>query len=960
MHYEHDMALAYLERSPENVAPIPVVTSISYLAGVPWVEEYLWNRPYVTHVGYGLGLTEWEKPVGDALGGDHIGPTDKFGEPVEELPLPMRGRDMGTAQVVSTEHEEFRRDDCHRGRVEDGAKAAIVTSPMSKPDVSIGGGDSGGAVLIGPGPVVGDMTLPNHLPVAIEPRRYLAGVHSRNDFSLVSTGECSEDSDCMSGWACALGFGDSGECTLRCELDEDCVDLGGYCGGTRHCMRPVSISAPTYTAENGNWIEQALNDIDGDGTPNDEDNCPGVYNDQANTNEDAERDRQAEPLGDACDPTPIPKVRVVQTGSVTIDPPNGECSGVKQGRVLKNRIVPATLGSRNLINGTLRVQNNQVTEFRFCEPDPLAGRHCDVDNRQRTDGGFDEADNEHSKWRPVTLDELGATGASTMWDYPWSVFKMKPTLTWDYWNDLARWRKDGWVKREEGFKPRPPWILDTSWQQSSEINGVFGIRAGGARSATLLGTITNYKNGVHFTPDLGDGYKMGEGLGRYYFDLEPDPIRITGIQRCLRCVGDCRIIDINVTKLIDYHRQLITDPRHAIDIPDRASLIKGELGWSFVGNDGSVIHAPGLIDSTLDSYLTSDQWRYVPAVETFIAQGINYRQVQGVIIDQHATDIVDSVVAGSNGMSLLHHQPAAMQQLTQANSQLGGAYESDEFPTNMGDNARPAESINMALDSQRINSPSRPVAIGPAGQVLDGMAARTDFTAVFSRVLGALVVVGGRHLDGTLTNEIWMIAGDSAPVAEADNLARRADMESMASDRMVGINQAPTAMGVREAMPKKLFVPGYQPEEVIAATVATRDRMLWVLDDMTVDNVITTRLVRINPKSLQHEVVWQGSKSGEFDGHWLVIDRDGHVLLVSSSSAFNKHVTVKIQATPHMFGTAKPTLVRLGQGALLSAPTVDSDGYTFLTRSGQTEIAPLRVDELEHNAQQGMGLESCL
>jgi hypothetical protein len=183
--------------------------------------------------------------------------------------------------------------------------------------------------------------------------------------------------------------------------------------------------------------------------------------------------------------------------------------------------------------------------------------------------------------------------------------------------------------------------------------------------------------------------------------------------------------------------------------------------------------------------------------------------------------------------------------------------------------------------------------------------------------------VGGRFGDGALTNEIWLAEKGSAP--------------------------------------SLLEVPGYEPRHVMAATVSLADRMLWVLDEQQTPNGIGfTRLVRINYRSLEHEVVWEGRRFGYYDTNWLSVDRDGQVLLTSSSRAFDTHVTVKFDAIPYSMGKASPMLMHHGAGTLVGPPLVDVEDYVFHISDGQGQIRPTRVERFHNISGTAINLAGCL
>jgi hypothetical protein len=204
-----------------------------------------------------------------------------------------------------------------------------------------------------------------------------------------------------------------------------------------------------------------------------------------------------------------------------------------------------------------------------------------------------------------------------------------------------------------------------------------------------------------------------------------------------------------------------------------------------------------------------------------------------------------------------------------------------------------------------------------------GTVALDDYEAVFSRVLGAVFIVGGREQgSNNRTGEIWMIKEGSTPTL--------------------------------------LNVPGYLPRLVRAATVDLADQMLWILDrgnDPAWPGINSvSKLVRINLRTLEHEVIWVGPSNWYFDNYWLTVDRDGQVLLTSSSLSWDLYATMRIEADPYVLGTEVPTAEQYGYGRLVTAPMVDAEGYLFVAVDGQNGFQTLRVEELAPPSPNGISI----
>ncbi|MBI5537876.1 MAG: hypothetical protein HY898_34440 [Deltaproteobacteria bacterium] len=83
-----------------------------------------------------------------------------------------------------------------------------------------------------------------------------------------------------------------------------------------------------------------------------------------------------------------------------------------------------------------------------------------------------------------------------------------------------------------------------------------------------------------------------------------------------------------------------------------------------------------------------------------------------------------------------------------------------------------------------------------------------------------------------------------------------------------------------------------------------------------------------------------------FDRHWLLLDRDGSVLLVASSTKLRKHAIFRFTAVG-----SGVRLVRIAAGYLPSAPVVDLAGYGFIVRKNDNSPPTLiRMRELGHGA----------
>ena len=82
------------------------------------------------------------------------------------------------------------------------------------------------------------------------------------------------------------------------------------------------------------------------------------------------------------------------------------------------------------------------------------------------------------------------------------------------------------------------------------------------------------------------------------------------------------------------------------------------------------------------------------------------------------------------------------------------------------------------------------------------------------------------------------------------------------------------------------------------------------------------------------------------------------MLFVASSTVWDMHATVRIEANPYSMTSAVPTALQYGVGTLMNAPLVDADGYSYLVVDDQGEIQPVRVTELDPPSPNGIHLGS--
>ena len=171
-----------------------------------------------------------------------------------------------------------------------------------------------------------------------------------------------------------------------------------------------------------------------------------------------------------------------------------------------------------------------------------------------------------------------------------------------------------------------------------------------------------------------------------------------------------------------------------------------------------------------------------------------------------------------------------------------------------------------------------------------GIAARHGFAAVLHAKLQALYVIGGRlNAGGALTGSIVL---------------HRLDLGTTVT----------------------LAIPGYAPGDVLAATANTADGALWILDRVAGEGGTFTRLTRVDPIGRRFRIVWEGTESGTFDGHWLASGQSGDVLLFSSSHAQGRYTTVRVQTPPFVFEGESFRLIANTPGVLAGLPIARNSG----------------------------------
>ena len=130
----------------------------------------------------------------------------------------------------------------------------------------------------------------------------------------------------------------------------------------------------------------------------------------------------------------------------------------------------------------------------------------------------------------------------------------------------------------------------------------------------------------------------------------------------------------------------------------------------------------------------------------------------------------------------------------------------------------------------------------------------------------------------------------------------------------------------------------------VTATYSYRDNHLWILDEMNVGHHLALgRLSRVDAATGEAHIVGTWPRLELFDKHWLMLDRDGSVLLFASSTHTRAHWVFKLDPEQ---GTLEG--MRRAKGMLAVRPSVDMGGYSFLVQK-RASASPtvVRRSELE-------------
>ncbi|MCC6668361.1 MAG: hypothetical protein IT375_31745 [Polyangiaceae bacterium] len=189
---------------------------------------------------------------------------------------------------------------------------------------------------------------------------------------------------------------------------------------------------------------------------------------------------------------------------------------------------------------------------------------------------------------------------------------------------------------------------------------------------------------------------------------------------------------------------------------------------------------------------------------------------------------------------------------------------------------------------------------------------RVGFVGVYSRALDRVFVAGGRTQSGEALRDIW--------------------------------TGRPTGHFFRLGIDGELG-------EVLAATYHPTEHALYLVDQLSQAPAKSkggggstfARLLRVDVFSGALVQLGAWVRLGVVhDRYFLVVDRDGSLLLVATSALAGKHVVVRLSVP----GLAVEGVMH-AKGNLASAPIVDPAGYLFVTREKQSgQLLPKRMTDL--------------
>lgn len=715
-------------------------------------------------------------------------------------------------------------------------------------------------------------------------------------------------------------------------------------------------------------------DTDGDGICDKEDGCPLVKSMLAvNTNSLSESvHAPAAPWPDVCDPVPTPALSPVVQPIPLSNPP---CTTpllclVRRGYDNATLRVTAVRSNRAANKATGPASASLINvegAVRFCQNPVIKGVDppCD-DDEAIQDERLEDAPNADGEQRSqpyhrIRIDVAGSAlprGATTRFDHVNAHgfdTKLHKDFRWQHIEDFAYWQAKAGTSDE--VIPLPP--TNPAFPEGSAASGLQGKLWVHAFTA------------VGHTSDLGTGLH-GEELANGHIDLTPEHYKFETIGGPLSWPafeGDK-----------PYLWPLAADPQKQSwqPFPDqpagqmRLAYWGGPLGVPVVLSPGgepfdvSARVGPGLLAAMARSPVVLN------AAEPFGAWW-SANERAGVLLSSTATEVVDSFAIDDTG------------------SLVGGADDRGVGCTSGQVLVRCAVGLRCSIPCNGIvgDDPSAPGVPDPtctlaALPASEGSSDESSFTcdSVASGACGAGTMACGLACfvpcdgnvgcapDGRFGDEQPDLCGAAAAgstLALAGNPGVPAlpqprvgyvGVYSRALDRMfVAGGRTPSGHALRDIWTGRptghFFRLGVDGElgEVLAATYHPTEHALYLVDQLSQapakskggGGSTLAWLLRVDVFSGALQQLGSWLRLGVVhDRHFLVVDRDGALLLVATSALAGKHVVVRLSV---------PALdvegVMHAKGDLASSPIVDPAGYLFVTREKQSaQLLPKRVSEL--------------
>lgn len=619
------------------------------------------------------------------------------------------------------------------------------------------------------------------------------------------------------------------------------------------------------------------------------DTCPNVVNDDAqNCNLDAELAMGARILGDACDPVPCPKFDSQEKSSAIVQKvPVGSASKgfegylyIEQSRT--GKLIMTPMGTHNspekvdwMYSGHPITDPDKIFEFPV-KVDWTEYRYC-VDLQGLIDC-YDPANVNDDKLRQEA--ERGLETAGSVWHRIWVGpgipkpssavdaqnpldLDLNPYLASAYPSNLAATTRERTWNWEDDFAY---WSASSKWKDEL----TYGVPSEAGQGKGRLWVHANTTHGM----DLSEADAEQGIHGKASDYATPQTGLANAVQDVSPIVTKSRYVIHKLLTRVPLNLDVTVRPCRTCGtaVPQPGTVEHPDWGYPLAQVPGGsplqaqqVVTLPGIDSPTV---LLADG--SLMAVSGMIGQGLQASLALGV---RWADAVEVDPAAGGGALA-----PSAIGLGSANNTIVERLYVRSGALLGQED-VSPTHGPLMRVES--------PMGLSPNA----GPEPRTDPVAVYSRSSRRLFLLGGRSpISGELVPDVWW-----------------ADVNSGAWERVQ--------------------VKGFSPGSVIAATYSPRDRRLWILDEIGQKKNARARLSRLEPGTGVVEVLGEWSRTEKFDRHWLILDRDGRVLLAASSEKVNKHVVLRLDDAAG--GLVANSFA--GQHALALPPLVDAEGYAFAT-----------------------------